>query len=117
MPELHVRVRWPDGRLQRCCSPSRAIMEFLVAGESYALEDFVGRSRAALELASERVRRRSASPARAPAAQVEEIERATSAFEPGDGAVVTVVSFERRVTRRAYSGVASSSSVPNGSRT
>jgi uncharacterized repeat protein (TIGR04042 family) len=94
MPELHFRVRWPDGRQQRCYSPSRAVTEFLVAGESYALEDFVGRSRAALELASERVRRRYGVACTSAAAQLAEIERVAGAFEPGDGAVVTVVSFE-----------------------
>jgi uncharacterized repeat protein (TIGR04042 family) len=77
MPELRVRVRC--GPLRPCYSPLRAVTEFLVA---CALEDFVGRSRAALELASERVRRRYGFACTSAAARLEEIERAASAFEP-----------------------------------
>jgi len=95
MPELHFHVRWPDGREQRCYSPSRTVKDFLAAGESYALDEFVGRSRSALELASERVRRRYGFACTSAAAQLEEIERAASAFAGGgDGARVTVVRFD-----------------------
>jgi uncharacterized repeat protein (TIGR04042 family) len=94
MPELHFRVRWPDGTIQRCYSPSRSVKDFLAAGESYALEDFVGRSRSALQLASERVRARRGFACGGAARQLEEIERAADAFEPADGGRVTVEGFE-----------------------
>jgi uncharacterized repeat protein (TIGR04042 family) len=94
MPELHFRVRWPDGSVQRCYSPSRSVKDFLVVGESYALEDFVGRSRSALELASERVRARRGFACTSAAQQLDEIERAADAFVAGDGARVTVEGFE-----------------------
>lgn len=94
MPELHFRVRWPDGTVQRCYSPSRSVKDFLVAGESYALEDFVGRSRSALRLASERVRTGRGFACASAARQLEEIERAADAFAPGGGARVTVEGFE-----------------------
>jgi len=56
MPEMHFSIRWPDGREMRCYSPSLVIREHLQPGAHYALPDFVTRSRAALQIASERVR-------------------------------------------------------------
>ena len=94
MPELHFHVRWPDGSVQRCYSPSRSVMDYLRAGETYELEDFLGRSRNALELASERVRARYGFACTSAAAQLEEIERAADVFAPAGGARVTVVDFE-----------------------
>ena len=58
MPEMHFRVRWPHGLVQDCYSPSYVIEEHLAAGESYPVPAFVERVRAALEIASERVRAR-----------------------------------------------------------
>jgi uncharacterized repeat protein (TIGR04042 family) len=58
MPEMHFRVEWPNGRIDRCYSPSYVIEEHLTVGEAYRVEDFVERTRAALELASERVQAR-----------------------------------------------------------
>lgn len=55
MPEMHFQVRWPDGREDRCYSPSLVVREHLQVGDSYALPDFVHRVRTALHIASERV--------------------------------------------------------------
>jgi uncharacterized repeat protein (TIGR04042 family) len=56
MPELIFEVRWPDGRLQRCYSPSLVMHDYLSAGSDYTVADFVDRSSRALQEASERVR-------------------------------------------------------------
>lgn len=56
MPEVHFRVRWPDGGVETCYSPSTVIKDFFVVGEPYALPDFLERSRSGLHAASERVR-------------------------------------------------------------
>ncbi|KQQ19264.1 hypothetical protein ASF48_15090 [Rathayibacter sp. Leaf299] len=56
MPEMTFSVRWPDGVEERCYSPSLVMHDFLAAGESYPLEDFVDRSSEALRIASDRVR-------------------------------------------------------------
>lgn len=56
MPVMHFHVRWPDQSTTRCYSPSLVIKDFLEVGQSYLLDDFVRRSRDALEIASERVR-------------------------------------------------------------
>lgn len=56
MPELTFEVRWPDGRLQQCYSPSLVMHDYLSVGTDYTVADFVDRSATALHQASERVR-------------------------------------------------------------
>ncbi len=56
MPEMTFEVRWPDGTTQRCYSPSLVMHDYLSAGKSYTVHDFVDRSTRALSEASERVR-------------------------------------------------------------
>ena len=55
MPEMRFVVRWPDGRRESCYSPSLVIRDYFHEGESYPLADFLGRSREALQIASDRV--------------------------------------------------------------
>jgi uncharacterized repeat protein (TIGR04042 family) len=56
MPEMHFVVRWPDGVEMRCYSPSLVVREYLEVGRSYALADFVERSRTMLNIGSDRVK-------------------------------------------------------------
>lgn len=56
MPEMTFDVRWPDGRVQRCYSPSLVMHDYLSVGTDYTVADFVDRSATALAEASERVR-------------------------------------------------------------
>jgi uncharacterized repeat protein (TIGR04042 family) len=56
MPEMTFSVRWPDGRVDHCYSPSLVMHDHLSAGSRYAVWDFVNRSVEALDLAAERVR-------------------------------------------------------------
>lgn len=56
MPEMRFVIRWPDGRQESCYSPSLVVRDYLSEGESYRLDDFLARIRAALNIASERVR-------------------------------------------------------------
>lgn len=56
MPEMTFDVRWPDGRVQRCYSPSLVVHDYLSVGTSYTVADFVDRSATALAEASDRVR-------------------------------------------------------------
>ncbi len=58
MPEMRFTIRWPDGQRESCYSPSLIVQEYFAPGESYALSDFVAKSRTALEIASERVRQK-----------------------------------------------------------
>jgi putative flavoprotein involved in K+ transport len=58
MPEMHFRVRFPNGATVDCYSPSYVIEDYLNEGSSYAVPDFLERTRAALKIAAERVRER-----------------------------------------------------------
>lgn len=58
MPEMRFTIRWPDGTREGCYSPSLVIKDYLTPGESYALADFLARSRQALTIASQRVEAR-----------------------------------------------------------
>ena len=94
MPEVHFVVRWPDGSVERCYSPSRSVQTFFTPGESYPLRDFLRRSSSALQLAGERVRRSRGFACTSAAEQLAAIERRAAAFDGLDGARVTVMGFE-----------------------
>lgn len=55
MPEIRFDVRWPDGTLERCYSPSLVVRELLPTGPLPVFE-FLERARAALHIGAERVR-------------------------------------------------------------
>ncbi len=94
MPETRFCIRWPDGAAERCYSPSLVIHEFFAPGESYALADFVERSRTALRIASDRVEAKYGHACSRAAAQLARIEVAAKTFADLPGARVTVDAFE-----------------------
>ena len=69
MPEIRFQIQWPDGEQATSYSPS-----LVVKGESYALDEFVARSRTALEIASDRVKAKYGSPCGLALGQLREIE-------------------------------------------
>lgn len=94
MPEIRFHIRWPDGTEESCYSPSLVIKDHLVPGAAYPLADFLGRSREALTIASDRVKARYGMPCSLALAQLERIEAAGRGFADDPGAKVTVTSFE-----------------------
>lgn len=92
MPEMHFHVRWPDGRREACYSPSLVVKDFLAPGESYAVDEFVERTRTALTIASERVRVKYGFACSSALDQLARIEAAAK-LQPSDGRV-TVETFE-----------------------
>ena len=82
MPEMHFRVRWPDQTETRCYSPSLVIRDFFEAQKDYALEEFLGRARQALFIASERVRAKYGHPCSLALGQLARIESEAARFEP-----------------------------------
>jgi uncharacterized repeat protein (TIGR04042 family) len=94
MPEMRFRIRWPDGSSESCYSPSLVVKEFLSVGSSYPLVDFVARSRAALDIASERVREKYGQRCLHAAAQAARIETAAKTFGGVPDACVVVEAFE-----------------------
>lgn len=91
MPEMHFIVRWPDGGEMRCYSPSLVVRDYLDVGRSYPIGDFVERSRAMLNVASERVRAKFGYACSSALDQLEMIETRAAPCAPSD--VVTVVAF------------------------
>jgi uncharacterized repeat protein (TIGR04042 family) len=94
MPEVHFRIRWQDQSETRCYSPSTTIMQFLAAGRSYPLSEFLTLCRKALEHGSERVRQKYGYGCGHAQFQIAEIERAAVRFADSPAACVSVVDFE-----------------------
>jgi uncharacterized repeat protein (TIGR04042 family) len=91
MPEMHFTVRWPDGSEMRCYSPSLVVRDYLEIGRAYPLTDFMARSRAMLNIASERVRAKFGYACSAALDQLQELE--ARAGDCDSGGQVTVISF------------------------
>ncbi len=74
MPEMLFKVRWPDGGVETCYSPSTVIRDFYEVGRSYTLAEFLAASREGLHAASDRVRMRYGSGCSRAMAQLAAIE-------------------------------------------
>ncbi len=95
MPEMRFVIRWPDGVVESCYSPSLVIEEFFAPGESYPLADFVERSRTALTIASARVEAKYGHACSRAAAQLARIEAVAKTFADLPQARVAVDSFAK----------------------
>ncbi|MES1177663.1 MAG: MSMEG_0569 family flavin-dependent oxidoreductase [Myxococcales bacterium] len=107
MPEMHFRVRWPNGATVNCYSPSYIIEEYLTVGQSYPVPEFLERTRAALNIASERVREKYGFACSSALDQLSVIEETASALSPEQHTQsVLVLDFEKHAARdaRAKSG-------------
>jgi uncharacterized repeat protein (TIGR04042 family) len=80
MPEMTFDVQWPDGRVQRCYSPSLVMHDYLMTGSEYTVADFLDRSVKALHEASERVRAKFGFACSSAAWTTEEITSAATKF-------------------------------------
>ena len=94
MPEMRFCIRWPDGTPETCYSPSLVIKDFFSPGTTYPLDDFVTRSRTALNIASERVRAKYGFACSSAMDQLSRIESAAKAFAHFPDASVSVDTFE-----------------------
>ena len=86
-------IRWPDGRRESCYSPSLVIRDYFREGESYRLDDFLMRARAALSIASDRVRAKYGRPCGLALGQLARIEAAAAGFASAAGAQVLCETF------------------------
>jgi uncharacterized repeat protein (TIGR04042 family) len=87
---MFFTVRWPDGSAQQCYSPSLVMHEHLVVGAQYPVSEFVTRSTAALQIASERVREKFGFACTSAAAQIEDIAAASRNMPEGSVEVLTM---------------------------
>lgn len=91
MPEMRFAVRWPDGAESSHYSPSLVMHDYLSAGSTYGVADFVARSSEALDAAAERVRAAYGFACTSAMASRDEIVRVADAYPEGD---VTVLRME-----------------------
>ena len=102
MPEMNFRVKWPNGQEQECYSPSYVIEEHLVVGESYEVDDFVGRVGSALRTASERVFARYGFECSSALDQLRAIEEKAAELSASErSGAVTVLEFDKHAPRDA----------------
>ena len=84
MPEMTVTVRWPDGHVADCYSPSLVMHDHLAPGSTYRVDEFARRSATALAEASERVRAKYGFACTASAASLERIQETAAGFAATD---------------------------------
>ncbi len=84
MPEMTVTVRWPDGHVADCYSPSLVMHDHLDPGATYRVDDFTRRSATALAEASERVRAKYGFACTASVASLERIQATAARFAATD---------------------------------
>jgi uncharacterized repeat protein (TIGR04042 family) len=102
MPEMHFTIEWPNGKRERCYSPSYIMEEYLVAGEAYPVPEFLKRAATALEIASERVRERYGFACSSALDQLRELEETSAALTDDQRtARVLVIGFEKHAPRDA----------------
>lgn len=80
MPEMTFTVSWPDGSVTDCYSPSLVMHDYLRTDSDYPLAEFVDRTTAALDLASDRVRAKYGFACTSAMAQRDEITAKAEAF-------------------------------------
>jgi uncharacterized repeat protein (TIGR04042 family) len=93
MPEIRFKIQWPDGSQETCYSPSSVIKEYFTPECEYDLADFVGRSRTALQMASDRVRAKYGRPCGLALGQLELIEIKSSEYSNLQHPKVRVIQF------------------------
>jgi uncharacterized repeat protein (TIGR04042 family) len=105
MPEMHFTIEWPNGRRERCYSPSSVVEEYLSADTAYPVSEFLQRATMALEIASERVRLRYGFACSSAVEQLRALERSERELSNGERAgVVKVVVLEKHAARDARAG-------------
>ena len=82
MPEINFKIQWSDGTEQTCYSPSLVVKEYFIPKTEYKLNEFVEKSRTALNIASDRVKKAYGFPCGRALGQLKQIE--TKALEYQD---------------------------------
>lgn len=93
MPEMHFEVRWPDDTTSDCYSPSTIVKDYLKAGQTYTLQEFLELSRTALNRASERVEVKYGYACSSAMDQLGRIERIAGRFADVPDPQVSVIAF------------------------
>lgn len=108
MPEMHFKVRWPNGTTEDCYSPSWIIEEYLAVGDEYPVSDFVERVGLALNIASDRVRQKYGFACSSALDQLESIQSTARTLpELARAGNVRVLGFQKHAPRDARAGARS----------
>lgn len=81
MPEINFKIQWSDGTEQICYSPSLVIKKYFIPGKEYKLNEFVEKSRTALNIASDRVKKAYGFPCGRALRQLKQIETKALEYE------------------------------------
>ena len=81
MPETNFKIQWPDGTEQSCYSPSLVVKQYFTPGEKYKLSEFVEKSRTALNIASDRVKKAYGFPCSRALGQLQQIESKATEYQ------------------------------------
>jgi len=81
MPEINFEIQWPDGTQQSCYSPSLVVKQYFNPGEIYHLTEFVEKSRTALIIASDRVKKAYGFPCGRALGQLKQIESKADEYQ------------------------------------
>jgi uncharacterized repeat protein (TIGR04042 family) len=93
MPEIRFQIEWPDGFQETCYSPSLVVKEYFAPEQEYLLEDFLTRSRTALQIASDRVQAKYGFPCGLALGQLDEIETRAAQYQQLPQPKVRVIRF------------------------
>ena len=93
MPEINFQIQWPDGSQQTCYSPSLVVKEYFNSGETYELSEFLEKSRTALNIASDRVKKAYGFPCSRALTQIQKIETKASEYQNLSDQKVLLISF------------------------
>ncbi len=93
MPEIRFQIQWSDGCQETCYSPSLVIKDYFIPDTEYDLDDFVQRSRAALQIASDRVQLKYGRPCSLALGQLREIEAKSAQYRHFSSPKVRVIQF------------------------
>jgi uncharacterized repeat protein (TIGR04042 family) len=93
MPEVRFRIRWCDGTEEVCYSPSLVVKKYFEPDQVYDLEDFVARSREALQIGSDRVKEKYGYPCGLALGQLQQIEERAATYQDLPQAQVQVLQF------------------------
>ena len=81
MPEINFKIQWSDGTQQTCYSPSLVVKQYFNPGEIYSLTEFVEKSRTALNIASDRVKKAYGFPCSRALGQLQQIESKAAEYQ------------------------------------
>ncbi|MFI7664776.1 MSMEG_0570 family nitrogen starvation response protein [Nocardia sp. NPDC049526] len=90
MPEMTFDIRWPNGTVQSCYSPSLVIHDHLATGVDYPIDDFVRRASTALNIAADRVKEKFGFYCSSAMQTLDAIESAATQTAPGTVRVLSM---------------------------